>query len=54
MLKMKVTMSTLLRKFSLHTDMKLTDIKLRLGILMKCVHGYPVTIQPRNKRPTYK
>jgi len=54
MLSMKVTLSTFLRNFSVHSDMKLTDIKLEIGIMMKSVHGYPVTIQPRDRRPTYK
>ncbi|XP_060860449.1 cytochrome P450 4C1-like [Metopolophium dirhodum] len=53
-LSMKVTVSTFLRHFSIHTDIKLTDIKLKLGLLMRSVDGYPVTIRPRDKRPTYK
>ncbi|CAI6359143.1 unnamed protein product [Macrosiphum euphorbiae] len=53
MLSMKVTVSTFLRHFSVHTDIKLTDIKLKIDLLMRSVHGYPVTIRPRDKRPTY-
>ncbi|CAI6360436.1 unnamed protein product [Macrosiphum euphorbiae] len=52
MLSMKVTVSTFLRHFSVHTDIKLTDIKLKIDLLMRSVHGYPVTIRPRMKRPT--
>ncbi|KAL4123108.1 hypothetical protein QTP88_015338 [Uroleucon formosanum] len=46
MLSMKVTVSTFLRHFSVHTDIKLTDIKLKIGLLMRSVHGYPITIRP--------
>jgi len=53
MLSMKVTVSTFLRHFSVHTDIKLTDIKLKLGLMMRSVNGYPVTIRPRDRRPTY-
>ncbi|XP_016656341.1 cytochrome P450 4C1 [Acyrthosiphon pisum] len=54
MMVMKVTVSTFLRHFSVHTNIKLTDIKLKLDVLMRSVDGYPVTIRPRDKRPTYK
>lgn len=51
---MKVLMSTFLRNYSVHTDIKLSDIKLKLDLLMRSVHGYPVTIRARDRRPTYK
>ncbi|VVC43515.1 Cytochrome P450, E-class, group I,Cytochrome P450,Cytochrome P450, conserved site [Cinara cedri] len=54
MLSMKVLISTFLRNYSVHTVTKLNDIKLKLDLLMRSVHGYPVTIQPRDRRPTYK
>lgn len=54
MMSIKITVSTFLRNFSVHTDIKLKDIKLSIGLLMRSVHGYPVTIRPRDKRPTYK
>lgn len=54
MLSMKVLVSTFLRNFSVHTDIKLSDIKLKLDLLMRSAHGYPVSIQSRNRRPTYK
>ncbi|XP_015366844.1 PREDICTED: cytochrome P450 4g15-like [Diuraphis noxia] len=54
MWSMKVTVSTFLRNFSVHSDMKLTDIKLKLGLMMRSVHGYPVTIRPRDRRPIYE
>ncbi|XP_022175937.1 cytochrome P450 4C1-like [Myzus persicae] len=52
MLSMKVTVSTFLRHFSVHTDIKITDIKLKIDLLMRSVHGYPVTIRPRDIRST--
>jgi len=54
MLSMKVTVSTFLRHFSVHTDIKLTDVKLKVDLMMRSVHGYPVTILPRDKIPSYK
>ncbi|XP_050423133.1 cytochrome P450 4C1-like [Adelges cooleyi] len=54
MLSMKVLISTFLRHYSVHTDCKMSDIKLKLDLLMRSVHGYPVTIRPRDRRPTYK
>lgn len=54
MLSMKVLISTFLRNYSVHADIKLSDIKLKLDLLMRSVHGYPVTIRPRDRRPTYK
>lgn len=54
MLSMKVLISTFLRNFSVHTDWKLNDIELKLDLLMRSAKGYPVTIKPRDRRPTYK
>lgn len=54
MLSMKVLVSTFLRNFSVHTDIKLNDIKLKLDLLMRSVNGYPVTIRPRIRIPTHK
>ncbi|XP_050054621.1 cytochrome P450 4C1-like [Aphis gossypii] len=54
MLSMKVLISTFLRNYSIHTDMKLTDIKLQIDVLLRSSNGYPVTIRQRDRRPTYK
>jgi len=54
MLSMKVLVSTFLRNFSVHTDIKLNDIKLKIDLLMRSVNGYPVTIRPRIRIPTHK
>ncbi|XP_025415552.1 cytochrome P450 4C1-like isoform X2 [Sipha flava] len=50
MLSMKVLVSTFLRNYSVHTDTKLSDIKLKMDILLRSVHGYPVTIRSRDRR----
>ncbi|KAF0752653.1 cytochrome P450 4C1-like isoform X1, partial [Aphis craccivora] len=54
MLSLKVLISTFLRNYSVHTDIKLSDIKLKIDVLLRSSNGYPVTIQPRDRRPTYK
>ncbi|XP_050525049.1 cytochrome P450 4C1-like isoform X2 [Daktulosphaira vitifoliae] len=54
MLSMKVTLSTFLRNYSVHTGCKMSDIKLKFEVLMKSVYGYPVTIRPRVRTPSYQ
>lgn len=54
MLSMKVLMSMFLRNFTVHTEMKITDIRLKLDLLMRSVNGYPVTIRQRERIPMYK
>lgn len=51
MMLMKVLVSTFLRNFSIHTELKLCDVKLKMDLLMRSSRGYPVTIQPRNRIP---
>ncbi|XP_050423131.1 cytochrome P450 4C1-like [Adelges cooleyi] len=51
---MHVFIATFLRNFSVHTTWKMSDIKLRLDLMIRSVNGYPVTIRPRDRRPTYK
>lgn len=53
MLSMKVLISMVLRNYSVHTDFKISDIKLKLDLLMRSVNGYPVTIQKRDRRPSW-
>ncbi|XP_050540751.1 cytochrome P450 4g15-like [Daktulosphaira vitifoliae] len=54
MLFMKVLLSTFLRNYSVHTKCKMSDIKLKLEFMMKSVHGYQVTISPRDRKPIHK
>lgn len=53
MLSMKVLISMVLRNYKLNTEVKLSDIKLKLDLLMRSVNGYPVTIETRDRRPTW-
>ncbi|VVC27500.1 Hypothetical protein CINCED_3A009624 [Cinara cedri] len=46
---MTLLISDVLRKFSVHTDMKLSDIKLKLGITLHNTVGFPITIQSRKQ-----
>jgi cytochrome P450 family 4 len=48
---MKLMMVALLRRYSVHTDSKLSDIKLKIDLLAKKADGYPITIRPRNRIP---
>ncbi|XP_050545278.1 cytochrome P450 4C1-like [Daktulosphaira vitifoliae] len=50
MLFIKVLLSTFLRNYSVHTKCKMSDIKLKLELSMKSVHGYQVTIRPRHRK----
>ncbi|XP_016664232.1 cytochrome P450 4g15 [Acyrthosiphon pisum] len=54
MLSMKVLVATFLRNYSVHTDCKFNDIKLKLDLLLRSSNGYPVTIRTRDRRPVYK
>lgn len=53
MLSMKVLLSMVLRNYKLNTEIKLGDIKLKIDLLMRSVNGYPVTIEIRDRRPTW-
>lgn len=52
MMSMKVLVSMILRNYVLCTDYKLSDIKLKIDLLMRSVEGYPVRIRRRDRRPT--
>ncbi|XP_075233074.1 cytochrome P450 4C1-like [Lycorma delicatula] len=51
MYSMKTTVSTILRNYTLQTDVKMEDIKLKVDLLMRSSIGYPVTIKPRIRKP---
>ncbi|VVC44950.1 Hypothetical protein CINCED_3A014120 [Cinara cedri] len=51
-MNMTVILATVVRNFSLHTDMKLSDVKLKIDLAARSAQGYPVTIRPRNRRKT--
>ncbi|VVC45436.1 Hypothetical protein CINCED_3A017723 [Cinara cedri] len=48
LLNITVLLTQILRNFSVHTDLKFSDIKLKFNLTIKSVNGYPVTIRPRN------
>ncbi|XP_050530172.1 cytochrome P450 4C1-like [Daktulosphaira vitifoliae] len=54
MMAMKLLISEVLRNFSIHTDIKLPDIKVKMsdGFIRK-IGGYPITIRIRDKKPSY-
>lgn len=47
MISMKLMMVSVLRRYSVHTDCKMSDIELQIDILAKKAGGYPITIRPR-------
>ncbi|VVC39214.1 Cytochrome P450, E-class, group I,Cytochrome P450,Cytochrome P450, conserved site [Cinara cedri] len=50
MLNMIVFIATFLRNYSVHTDIKFNDIKLKIRVIMTSKSGYPVTIRPRHQK----
>lgn len=54
MISMKLMICDVLRNFSLHTDTKLSDIRVKMNdAFTRKVGGYPITIRPRDRRPSY-
>ncbi|VVC26884.1 Cytochrome P450,Cytochrome P450, E-class, group IV,Cytochrome P450, conserved site [Cinara cedri] len=54
MISMKLMVSEVLRNFSVHTDIKLSDVKIKTNdAFTRKVGGYPITILPRDRRPSY-
>lgn len=53
-LSLKVMLSTFLRNYSIHTDQKLSDLKFTVDLIIRKVHGYPVTIRRRERIRTSK
>ncbi|KAK7604566.1 hypothetical protein V9T40_005752 [Parthenolecanium corni] len=47
MFSMKVTVSMILQKYILRTEVKLEDIRLSLDLLMRSVHGYKIKLYSR-------
>ncbi|VVC35234.1 Cytochrome P450, conserved site,Cytochrome P450,Cytochrome P450, E-class, group I [Cinara cedri] len=45
-----VIITEVLRSFSVHTDMKFSDIKLKLGITLHNTVGFPITTKSRKNR----
>lgn len=54
MISMKLMVVSLLRRYSVHTDCKLSEIKLKIDLLAKNADGYVITIRPRMKTYTQR
>nr|ACZ97413.1 cytochrome P450 CYP4G47 [Zygaena filipendulae] len=49
MLKLKIILSTILRNFRVHSDLKEEDFKLQADIILKRAEGFRVSLTPRKK-----
>ncbi|VVC26885.1 Cytochrome P450,Cytochrome P450, E-class, group IV,Cytochrome P450, conserved site [Cinara cedri] len=47
MISMKLMMIALLRRYSVHTECKMSGIEMKIDLLAKKDNGYPITIRPR-------
>jgi cytochrome P450 family 4 len=50
MLKLKVILSTVLRQFRIHSDMKEEDFRLQADIILKREEGFQIRLEPRKPR----
>nr|QQL94340.1 cytochrome P450 4g15 [Prodiamesa olivacea] len=50
MLKLKVILSTILRQFRVHSDLKEQDFRLQADIILKREEGFQVRLEPRKPR----
>lgn len=50
MLKLKILLSTILRNFRVHADIKESEFRLQGDIILKREEGFPVYLTPREKR----
>lgn len=49
MLKLKVLLSTILRKYHIKSDLTEKDFKLQADIILKRTDGFRIQIEPRKK-----
>lgn len=47
MLKLKILLSTMLRNYRVHSDLKEEDFKLQADIILKREEGFQVRLSPR-------
>jgi cytochrome P450 family 4 len=50
MLKLKVILSTVLRQFRIHSDLKEEDFRLQADIILKREEGFQIRLEPRKPR----
>lgn len=48
MLKLKILLSTIIRNYRIHSDMKEEDFKLQADIILKREEGFQVRLEKRN------
>nr|AAR26517.1 antennal cytochrome P450 CYP4 [Mamestra brassicae] len=53
MLKLKIILSTILRSFRVHSDLKESDFKLQADIILKRAEGFKVRLEPRKTTKAY-
>ncbi|XP_060848230.1 cytochrome P450 4C1-like isoform X1 [Rhopalosiphum padi] len=49
MISMKLMMVAVLRRYSVHTECKMSEIEMQIDLLAKKANGYPITIRPRER-----
>nr|QZK27661.1 cytochrome P450 monooxygenase CYP4G112 [Conogethes punctiferalis] len=49
MLKLKIILSTILRNFRIHSDLKESDFNLQADIILKRAEGFKVRLEPRKR-----
>lgn len=50
MLKLKIILSTILRNFRVHSDLKEEDFKLQADIILKREEGFQIRLEPRQRK----
>lgn len=50
MLKLKIILSTILRNFRVHSDLKEEDFKLQADIILKREEGFQIRLEPRKRK----
>lgn len=48
MLKLKILLSTIMRNFKVHSDLKEEDFKLQADIILKREEGFQIKLERRN------
>lgn len=51
-LSIKLLVIKFLKHYSVHMDLKLSDIHLEMDLVLKSTKGFPVTIRSREKKNT--
>lgn len=49
MLKLKILLSTIIRNYKVHSDLKEKDFKLQADIILKREEGFQVRLEPRQR-----